>query len=156
MHAQVMLANPRMRDYLRSQVEHGVEVRVAPVIPTRVLIYDRRVAIIQADPENLDAGAVLVQGADVVRSLAAIYDYLWMTASEPEDVPRTTDGITLTEQQRAVLRMLASGAKDDAIARHLGVSTRTVTRLVGELSAMLGAGSRFQAGVRAARLGWLD
>ncbi|MEV1002950.1 hypothetical protein [Nonomuraea sp. NPDC050202] len=43
-----------------------------------------------------------------------------------------------------------------AIARSMGVSTRTVTRLVGELTTILGASSRFQAGVRAARLGWLD
>ncbi|WP_165945224.1 hypothetical protein [Micromonospora sp. KC723] len=52
--------------------------------------------------------------------------------------------------------MLASGAKDDAIARSLGVSARAVTRTVGELTTVLGAGSRFQAGVRAAKLGWLD
>jgi DNA-binding NarL/FixJ family response regulator len=52
--------------------------------------------------------------------------------------------------------MLAAGAKDSAIARSMGVSTRTITRLVGELTTILGASSRFQAGVRAARLGWLD
>ncbi len=133
-----------------------MEVRVAPVIPTRMLIYDRQVAVMQADPEDLERGAVLIRGRDVVRSLAALYDFCWTNASELIDVPRSADDAALTEQQRAVLRQLAAGAKDDAIARSLGVSTRTVTRLVGELTTMLGAGSRFQAGVRAARLGWLD
>lgn len=69
---------------------------------------------------------------------------------------RSTDGSGLTEQQTAVLRLLASGAKDEAIARNLGVSVRTVTRIVAELTSELGATSRFQAGVLAARLGWLD
>ncbi|MFI6789035.1 LuxR C-terminal-related transcriptional regulator [Nonomuraea sp. NPDC050383] len=156
LHAQITFADPMMREYVNALAEEGVEVRAAPLIPTRMLIYDRHTAIVQADPEDLDAGAVLIQGDGVVRSLSALYDYCWMTASEPEDVPRTADGVTLTEAQRAVLRLLASGAKDTAIARGLGVSVRTVTRTVGELTTILGATSRFQAGVRAARLGWLD
>ncbi|WP_433411713.1 LuxR C-terminal-related transcriptional regulator [Microtetraspora malaysiensis] len=156
LHAQAMLSHPTFRDRLRARRDEGMEIRVAPVIPTRMLIYDRQVAVVQADPEDLDGGAVLIRGRDVVRSLAALYQFCWTNASELVDVPRSADDAALTEQQRAVLRLLATGAKDDAIARGLGVSTRTVTRLVGELTTMLGAGSRFQAGVRAARLGWLD
>lgn len=155
-HAQVMLADPLVREHLRTRIAQGVEVKAAPVIPTRMLIFDRQVALIQADPESLAAGAVVIQGDTIVPSLAALYDYCWMTASEPEDVPRSADSTVLTDQQHAVLRLLATGAKDNAIARSLGVSTRTVTRVVGELTTMLGAASRFQAGVRAARLGWLD
>ncbi|MCG5214059.1 helix-turn-helix domain-containing protein [Streptosporangium sp. KLBMP 9127] len=79
-----------------------------------------------------------------------------MSFAKPGEVPHSADGVTLTEQQQAVLRLLATGAKDSAIARSLGVSIRTVTRTVGELTRILGATSRFQAGVRAARLGWLD
>jgi DNA-binding CsgD family transcriptional regulator len=156
LHAQIAMSNPLIREFTGLWRERGIEVRITPVIPTRMLVYDRRTAIVQADPGDLNAGSVLIRGGSVVESLAAMYDYCWTTASEPEDVPRSADGASLTEQQRAVLRMLAAGAKDSAIARSLGVSTRTVTRLVSELTAMLGAGSRFQAGVRAARLGWLD
>lgn len=156
LYAQISVSDPLVREFMREWAEHGVEVRVAPVIPTRMLIYDRRTAIVQADPHDLEAGSVLVKSADLVRSLAALYDYCWMTASEPGDVPRSPDGAALTDQQRAVLHLLAAGAKDSAIARSMGVSTRTITRLVGEVTAMLGASSRFQAGVRAARLGWLD
>ncbi|MFB9631815.1 helix-turn-helix transcriptional regulator [Nonomuraea helvata] len=155
-HAQISLSDPLVRDHLRARASEGIEIRVAPIVPTRMLVYDRRIAIIQADPEDLEAGAVLIRGGNVVRSLAAIYDYLWLTASEPQDVPRSVHGMALTEQQHAVLRLLATGAKDDAIARKLGVSNRTVTRVVAELTAILGAESRFQAGVRAAKLGWLD
>ncbi|MFC4013800.1 LuxR C-terminal-related transcriptional regulator [Nonomuraea purpurea] len=156
LHAQIAMSNPLIREYMARWQEVGMEVRVTPVIPTRMLIYDRRNAIVQADPGGSQAGALLVRGGGLAKSLAAIYDYCWTTASEPEDVPGSPDGSALTGQQRAVLGMMAAGAKDSAIARSLGVSTRTVTRLVSELTTLLGAGSRFQAGVRAARLGWLD
>jgi DNA-binding NarL/FixJ family response regulator len=42
------------------------------------------------------------------------------------------------------------------MARKLGISERTVRRLVSDLTERLGATSRFQAGVCAVRLGWLD
>lgn len=156
LHAQGAFSHPLLREFVERWTRSGIVVRAAPVIPTRMLIYDRHTAIVQADPDDLEAGALLIRGGGVVRSLAALYDYCWMTASEPKDVPRSSDASVLDEQQRAVLRLLATGAKDSAIARTLGVSTRTVTRVVGELSTLLGATSRFQAGVRAARLGWLD
>ncbi len=156
LHAQSAFSHPMLREFVERWTRKGIEVRGAPVVPTRMLIYDRHTAVVQADPADLDAGALLIRGGGVVRSIAALYDYCWMTASEPKDVPGSSDAEALTEQQRAVLRLLATGAKDSAIARTLGVSTRTVTRVVGELTALLGAASRFQAGVRAARLGWLD
>lgn len=52
--------------------------------------------------------------------------------------------------------MLAGGLTDEAMARKLGLSERTVRRLVSEPTERLGAASRFQAGVCAVRLGWLD
>ncbi|WP_344835625.1 hypothetical protein [Nonomuraea dietziae] len=44
---------------------------------------------------------------------------------------------------------------DDSIARHLGVSVRTVRARFADAMAELGAQSRFHAGVEAARRGWL-
>ncbi|MBM9504119.1 helix-turn-helix transcriptional regulator [Actinacidiphila acididurans] len=61
----------------------------------------------------------------------------------------------LTEQQRAVLRMLTDGMKDEAIARSLGISVRTLGRLIGGLMADLRVTSRYQLGVRASVLGWV-
>ncbi|WP_244925358.1 LuxR C-terminal-related transcriptional regulator [Georgenia faecalis] len=51
--------------------------------------------------------------------------------------------------------MLASGAKDETIARELGLSERTLRRRSSALLARLGAANRFQAGVQAARRGWI-
>ena len=54
-----------------------------------------------------------------------------------------------------LLRQLAAGAKDEQIARTLGLSLRTVRRRVADLLIELGVDTRFQAGVEAVRRGWL-
>jgi DNA-binding NarL/FixJ family response regulator len=55
-----------------------------------------------------------------------------------------------------VLRLLAQGDTDEAAARKLGVSARTVGRVAADLMERLGARSRFQAGARAGEQGWLS
>lgn len=52
----------------------------------------------------------------------------------------------LSSRQRAIGELLATGAKDAAIARQLGISLRTVRAEISELITALGATSRFQAG----------
>lgn len=59
------------------------------------------------------------------------------------------------DRDRRVLSLLATGGTDQQIARTVGVSTRTVERRVARLMSSLGAATRFQAGVQAARRGWL-
>ena len=54
-----------------------------------------------------------------------------------------------------LLRQLLSGAKDEQIARTMGLSLRTVRRRIAELMIELGADTRFQAGAEAVRRGWL-
>ncbi len=58
----------------------------------------------------------------------------------------TTAVKELTSRQVAIGRMMATGAKDAAIARELGLSLRTVRAEISALIAGLGAKSRFQAG----------
>ena len=61
----------------------------------------------------------------------------------------------LDRRDTAILTLLAAGASDATIARQSGISQRTVERRVRALMDQLGAGTRFQAGVQAARRGWL-
>ena len=48
--------------------------------------------------------------------------------------------------QHAIIRLLLQGAKDEVIARRLGVSVRTCRRHISSIMDQLGATSRFQAG----------
>ena len=51
---------------------------------------------------------------------------------------------------------MGEGDKDEAISRKLSVSVRTCRRHIADYMTQVGATSRFQAGVIAAREGHLD
>lgn len=148
---------PEQAEYFRRKAEQGAEIRMSPVVPMNMVIADHHFALIPLDPENPTAGVIHARGSALVRSYLALYEYCWHTATPyGEALHPEPGGDGLTEQQRAALRMLASGMKDEKIARSMGVSLRTVSRMLSEVMAELGASSRFEAGVRATRLGWLD
>ncbi|WP_206442911.1 LuxR C-terminal-related transcriptional regulator, partial [Candidatus Protofrankia californiensis] len=65
------------------------------------------------------------------------------------------DNFSPSDSERLLLRLLSLGAKDEAAARHLGVSVRTVRRMIADLMRRMDARSRFQAGILAAERGWL-
>ncbi|MFI6697312.1 LuxR C-terminal-related transcriptional regulator [Streptomyces sp. NPDC050433] len=154
---QRFVSVPDQAEYFRRKARQGAEIRMSPVVPMNMVIADHHFALIPLDPENPTLGAILARGPALVRSYLALYEYCWHTATPyGEMVGPEPGGDGLTEQQRAAIRMLASGMKDEKIARSLGVSLRTVSRMLSELMADLGASSRFEAGVRATRLGWLD
>ncbi|MDJ0464885.1 helix-turn-helix transcriptional regulator [Streptomyces sp. H27-C3] len=156
-HNQRFTAVPEMAEFFRLKAESGVELRLSPVVPMNMIIADQDIALIPLDPENPSVGAIVARGPALVRSYIALYEYCWHTATPYGDSASTEQGGDgLTEQQQAALRMLATGMKDEKIARSLGVSLRTVSRLLSEVMQELGASSRFEAGVRATRLGWLD
>ncbi|WP_030749698.1 helix-turn-helix domain-containing protein [Streptomyces griseus] len=148
---------PEMAQHLAERAAFGVEVRLSAVVPMNMVLADENFALLPTDPHDPRSAAILARGPGLVRSYRALYDYCWHAATPYGHAePDGHGGDGLTEQQRAALRMLASGIKDEQVARNLGVSLRTVSRLISELMQELDAASRFEAGVKAARLGLLD
>jgi DNA-binding NarL/FixJ family response regulator len=62
----------------------------------------------------------------------------------------------LTERELQVLALVAEGCSNKVIARHLGISERTVKNHLSYIMAKLGASDRTHAVVIAVRLGWLS
>ncbi|MGW0392133.1 LuxR C-terminal-related transcriptional regulator [Streptomyces sp. NPDC003042] len=154
---QRITASPEASEMLRRRVEAGVEIRLSPAVPMNMIIADQQFAVLPVHPDDRATGAILARGPALVRSYLALYEHCWHTATPyGDDTAAEHGGDGLSEQQRAALKMLASGMKDEKVARTLGVSLRTVSRMLSELMQELGASSRFEAGVRAHRLGWLD
>ncbi|AUG79416.1 erythropoiesis-stimulating protein [Kitasatospora sp. MMS16-BH015] len=139
----------------RRLARHGGEVRTAPTLPLPMVVVDRETALVPLDPDRPERGATLVSGRGAVAPLAALFELVWAGAT-PLTTARPRDGHGLSGQERALLRLLAHGDTDEAAARRLGVSDRTVRRLSADLTERLGARSRFQAGALAAASGWLD
>ncbi len=147
---------PRQRKFLSDLTATGVEVRLASQVPFDLLIADTHTALLPAVPEDPGGPAVIVRGPALVRSYLAMYEDVWLRATPYQsraEVGGTDVEGELTEQHRTTLRLLANGLTDERIARKLGVSLRTVSRLVSEIMRHLQADSRFQAGVLAATHG---
>jgi len=85
------------------------------------------------DPFIRDSGSVV----------EAILDFVGGRPIAPASRPAPARG--LTEREREVLRLIASGATNEAIASRLGIAVKTVERHVTNLYRKLGAGGRADA-----------
>ncbi|MER6912320.1 helix-turn-helix transcriptional regulator [Streptomyces sp. NPDC000594] len=134
--------------------EQGGQVRTVAALPTRMLIVDRRTAVIPVSSDNTAAGAVVLTGQGMLTALCALFEATW-AAAQPLAEATVRDPHGLTPQQSVALQLLADGHTDESVAKRLGVSARTARRIAGDLMERLEARSRFEAGVRAVRRGWL-
>jgi DNA-binding NarL/FixJ family response regulator len=99
-----------------------------------------------------------VQRSAITDALYALFELLWRQATSapgPNGTPARRNGPVLSDEEQALMRYLVSGMKDEAIARYLGCSRRTLRRRVDTLLDKLNATSRFQAGAVAAQRGWI-
>lgn len=133
--------------------ERPVAVRVAPVPPLQALLIDGTCGLVVAETPG-GPRASLVRAPEFLHTLYSLYETVWGQA-----VP-ARERIVFASPERAgaarqVLGALRAGVTDEVAARELTVSVRTYRRYVAEIMALLGANSRFQAGVRAAELGLL-
>jgi len=147
--------DPPTYGYARWLTEHGGQVRTAPILPPRMLIFDRRIVLVPVDPLNTKLGALCTRETAIIASLLTIFQQAWGTAI-PLGADITTSPETgLTGVERQLLRLLANGMTDEAAGKRLGISARTVRRQMAGLMERLGATSRFEAGLKAAQHGWL-
>jgi DNA-binding CsgD family transcriptional regulator len=147
--------DPTTLTHARWLSERGGQVRTTATLPLRMIIADRRCAMLPIDPERSKEGAVILHEPTAALALTALFEQTWATAT-PLGLPTPRDKDGLSGQERALLRLLAQGDTDETVARKLGISDRTVRRLIADLTTQLGARSRFQAGARAAEQGWLQ
>ena len=106
--------------------------------------------------------ALVVRGSLLVDAFVRLFELQWELALPIADVARGGDdgadglgGDVLTEVERRLVAMLSSGMTDEAMARAIGLSHRTVQRRLADLARRVGAEGRFQLGVQAARRGWV-
>jgi DNA-binding CsgD family transcriptional regulator len=146
--------DPQTLAYARWLAGLGGETRTVPMIPLQMVLVDRELGLIPIDPTNPRIGAVEVRSQAVVAALCALFEQVWLAAT-PFGHAAPPDNHGLDPQGRDLLRLLADGHTDESAARKLGLSVRTIQRMMADLSSRLGAESRFQAGANAVRQGWL-
>jgi ATP/maltotriose-dependent transcriptional regulator MalT len=148
-------------DLIREDIRRGEQYRAIEHVPLKLVVADDRVALIPLEnPPNGIQSALLVRSSALLEALVDVFETLWQLASPLDILTSDRDleiaGTSLSENERLLVALLAAGIPDDVIAQRLAVSLSTVHRRIQSLKARLGAASRFQAGLQAARHGWFS
>lgn len=142
-------------DYATWLTSMGGQVRTVPALPMRMIICDREVAVVPVNAEDSRQGALVVRYHGVVRALTELFEVVWAQGVPLGAESRPAAQNEASERDRVLLKLLSEGMTDQGIARKLGLSVRTIRRLMSDLMKRLDAQSRFEAGAEAVRRGWL-
>ena len=154
--------DPVTNGYLRRLVQSGAEVRTAPLLPTRLILYDGAAAVLPVRHVVSGVGAVV---DPALRRPRHAHGHVRHVLGRGGCVQRCTRG-RLGRHDRPTsswpsCACMAAGKKDEVVAREIGLSVRSTRRIVAEVTDRLGARSRFRGrgaghGPRLVDLGALD
>ncbi|MEV7794972.1 LuxR C-terminal-related transcriptional regulator [Streptomyces sp. NPDC087512] len=154
----------RMRDLYTHVARHGqgllnylelmgdaVEARTLDEVVDRLILFDRTVAFIPANPDR--TMALELRHPALVAYFVTVFERLWRLAI-PLTAPLPDTGFEgISHREQSIAALLAEGHQDAVIAERLGISVRTARAHIARLSETLGAASRTQLGVRIAQAG---
>lgn len=152
---QTMRNHGQIAAYARWLTELGAQVRVAPALAMLLIVYDGETALVPIDPANTREGALELHTPGVVAAMQALFEQTWLSATPLLGEHETADGGALDPLERHILHLLGDGFTDEVVARKVGLSLRTLRRMMSEIMDQLGSRSRFQAGKEATLRGWL-
>ncbi|MGW0771746.1 response regulator transcription factor [Streptomyces sp. NPDC002676] len=132
-------------DWLQS----GAQVRQSHRLPPGALMLTDQGALMTTRSHSGFTWA-RTEDPGTLSALRILAQTLWQQA-EPLAQPQ----VVLSEAEQQILAALLQGLTDQAIARRLNTSDRTVRRMVAQLMERLGAQSRFEAGVRVVERRWI-
>jgi sugar-specific transcriptional regulator TrmB len=139
------------RRYVAAVTAAGAEVRTLDEFFNRLIVVDRRTAIIPSH-EGVNA-AMVVTDRSMVGYLVDMFERHWERAR-----PFTSSETSLmrdiaAEQRSMTIRMLLEGRADPAGAKRLGVSPRTYAAYVADLKNEFEVETRFQLGYEMGKRG---
>lgn len=153
-YARAGLELPGRLEAARKLVAAGEQARVTVELPVKMFLADDSIGLIPLERPTSADSALVIHSSSLLDTLNALFEAVWNQA-----VPvhfgdgEQPDGAGAEDE--VLLGMLAAGLTDEAIARQLGRHQRTVQRHLRRLMSDLGAQTRFQAGLQAARRGRL-
>ncbi|MER5357172.1 LuxR C-terminal-related transcriptional regulator [Streptomyces sp. NPDC002785] len=130
-------------------VEHvsklGGEVRTTADGFTRMLVFDRRVAVLAL--KGHPQGAVVVRNENVIDTLVDAFERTWNGARPfPLQYSKSQIVNISSEVKQAIMHLLVAGESDKKIAARVGLSLRTCQRHIADLMQEIGARNRMHAG----------
>ena len=145
-----VLDSPVLSAEISEWAAAGELQRVLNSMPSEFVIYGDAAVVSPAVWGDPESEYVVVREPMLIHLFIEFFDRLW-DAGTPVPSPRGNN----EGEDEHLLTLLGRGFKDEAIARYLGWSLRTVRRRVARLMEELGAKTRFQLGAEAVRAGRL-
>jgi DNA-binding CsgD family transcriptional regulator len=150
------IEHPAMGQHIDTFIAEGGEARVVKTVVMKLQLAETA-AMMPLTP-TASGGAVLIRGSGVpvLLMLRDYFEMMWANATRI-GLAGPPPGCGLTAEQRQILRLMADGLTDAAIAIRIGCGERTVSRRIAEIleGLNLPSKSRFVAGAIAQRRGWL-
>ncbi|NHA01179.1 hypothetical protein G5V59_18610 [Nocardioides sp. W3-2-3] len=138
--------HPATHRFVAQVTEHGAQVRTLDEFFNRMIVIDRRIAVIPA-ADSL-ATAVVVKEPAMVAYLVDVFDRAFARGRAFDSTGRSVMKEIASEQRAMTIRMLIEGHPDAGSAKRLGVSPRTYAGYVAGSKEEYEAETRFQAGLR--------
>ncbi|MCB5910436.1 helix-turn-helix domain-containing protein [Streptomyces pinistramenti] len=147
--------SPTTTEYVSYLIGLGAEVRATHDSFMRLLVFDRKVALMSL--KEAPHGALVVHEPDIVGFAVEAYERAW-TASRPFPTHYVKDSVLATSDdiKLSIMRLLTEGHEVTAIGKRLGISQRTCQRHISEIMQRLGARNRLHAGYLISQKGLLD
>jgi len=130
--------------YVAAVTARGAEVRTLDEFFNRMIVVDRRVAVIPAGDDLRTA--IAVREPSVVAYLVDIFERTWERGRPFANRESSMMKDIAAEQRAMTIRMLIEGHSDPVSAKRLGVSPRTYAGYVSDLKQEYDAETRFQLG----------
>lgn len=118
----------------------GEQQRLATQLPCEFVCYGTDVVLAATDWGRDGGQYVVLRDPVVIRAFVELFDRLWMTSVGVEE------GVDASSER--LVALMEAGLKDEAIARVLGVSLRTVRRRIAALMEECHVDTRFQLAVK--------
>jgi DNA-binding CsgD family transcriptional regulator len=132
-----------------------IDYRLHPALPMKLMIADLETALLPLGRDSdTTPAAVIVHSSGLLDALVALFEHYW-DASMPLYVGEASSGNSTSDGDRRILSLLIGGVTDEAIARQLGISLRTVRRRIQAMMHTAHAQNRAQLAWHAARKNWL-
>ena len=139
------------RKYVAAVTAEGAEVRTLDEFFNRLIVVDRRTAVIPSH-EGLDA-AMVISERSMVLYLVDMFERHWERARPFTSSESSLMRDIAAEQRAMTIRMLLEGRADPAGAKRLGVSPRTYAGYVADLKSEFEVETRFQLGYEMGKRG---
>lgn len=149
---------PGVLELMRQDMARGEQARTFSSLPFKMMIADKRTAVITLDAQDPQAPTLLIHRSTLLEALCLLFEFVWekatpvVAARDGEVKVRMESTGHGIESAKALLPLLSAGLNDKAIAQELNISASTLNRRIGDLMSIYDARTRFQLGLQVARL----